>query len=303
MKRTIIYTLAALMMLLSGCEYHPMYDGQEFCVYDKYCGLIRNDGMHIYLPEGDVNPYVLEIFGGKGKNHSFEIADPDLLDWEYGKRNIVNPPMMDSEVMPATISLLPLKKGDTTLTLRDDDTGDAITVHVHVCQAYHALTVLDSKSRFEKGTVLAFRYGGTDNVLTIGRSGTDGREVEVIAEGRYGFVSIGESLYMEMYFPANEFGAPDPDGAELFRRYAIQFSAGHSYSAELMLERMNLGMLSLVTKAVEDENYYDDWFLFRDVTDFDLSAPELPDGETFYVRNAVLIPDVALKHADALQEH
>lgn len=294
MKKTIIYTLAALLMLLSGCEYHPLYDGQKFCVYDQYGGLIETDGMHIYLPEGDNVPYVLEIYGGKGKSHSFELSDPDMLDWEYSESKVVNPPMMDSEVIPATVSLLPLKRGETTLTLRDDDTGESISVYVHVCQAYHALKILDSKSRFEKGTVFAFRYGGTDNVLMIGRQGADNRDVEVILKGRYEFVSVEERLFMEVWFPVDEFGLLDPDGTELFRRYAIQFSSGQSYTADLMLDRMNLGALSPVTRAVKDDVSSNDWFLFRDVTDFDLSAPEWPNGEQFYVGNATLIPDVAL---------
>ena len=297
MKRiTIIYILAAMLVLVNGCEYHPLYDGQKLCVYDKYSGIIETDDKHIYLPEGDKLPYVLEIYGGEGKDHSIEIADPDILDWEYAGSKVVNPPMMDSEVIPATISLFPLKRGDTTLTLRDDDTGESISVHVHVCQAYHAFKILDGQSRFGKGTVFSFRYGGSDNVLIIGRMGADNRDVEVIVEGRYEFVSIEERLFMEICFPADKFGLMDPDGTELFRRFAIQFSSGQSYSADLMLDRMNLGVISPVTKAVKDDISYDDWFLFRDVTDFDLSSPEWPEGQHFYVGTAWLIPDVALKY-------
>ena len=74
MKR-IIYAALAAMMMLSGCEYHPFYDGQKFRVYHKDCGLLESDGAHIYVPHKLDEPFVLSLYGGWGKSHHIEIED------------------------------------------------------------------------------------------------------------------------------------------------------------------------------------------------------------------------------------
>ena len=60
MKR-LIYAAIAVTIILTGCEYHPFYDGQVFGVYAPNVGLIRTDGTTINVPIVDRSPYVLEF--------------------------------------------------------------------------------------------------------------------------------------------------------------------------------------------------------------------------------------------------
>ena len=65
MKR-LIYAAIAVTIILTGCKYHPFYDGQAFGVYAPNVGLIRTDGTTINVPIVDRSPYVLEFYGGMG---------------------------------------------------------------------------------------------------------------------------------------------------------------------------------------------------------------------------------------------
>ena len=82
MKRYILAAIAGLL-IFSGCEYHPYYDGQILRVYMSQYGLIETDGTHLNIPIKSTRPYVLEIYGGKGKNHKVNVADPNLLAFTY----------------------------------------------------------------------------------------------------------------------------------------------------------------------------------------------------------------------------
>ena len=68
--RRILFAVCMALMILSGCEYHPYYDGQEFCVYNAGCGLLETDGGHAIVPTVGRDPYVLEFYGGKGANQA-----------------------------------------------------------------------------------------------------------------------------------------------------------------------------------------------------------------------------------------
>jgi len=52
MKRYILAAIAVLVMM-SGCEYHPYYDGQILRVYQAKYGLIEADGAHLNVPVAD----------------------------------------------------------------------------------------------------------------------------------------------------------------------------------------------------------------------------------------------------------
>ena len=178
MKRFIYVALAA-MLFFSGCEYHPFYDGQALCLNYYDYGKIDSDGQHLYLPLESELPFEIEIYGGKGKKHRIEIADPSVFAYTYTESSVEKAAFDYAYIDPAMITLMPLKKGETSLTVTDEDTAESITVHIHFCDTWNALEVKGGKSVFAKGTVFAFAYGGKNDVVKICRGNTGKEAVQM----------------------------------------------------------------------------------------------------------------------------
>lgn len=275
-----IYAFIAAMMMLSGCEeYHPFYDGQEFCIEDGVTGLlIEKDGEHIYmpLPYDPDRPYMIECYGGKGKNYTITVSDPECLDYELEISDVETPPF-NWDVIPTKITLLPKKIGDVSLTVKDDDTGESYQINVHVCEAYHALELdYDNEAIFGGQVVLAFRYDGTDDVLHFCKGHAYSYDLEPFAEGKYSFVTIGGMLYFEMTYQADEDGLPAAEGTETFRRLQVQYGYGSMDDPEVLLMHMNLSGFPVATKetAVIQPDFYSYSFRFVDVTDMEMPLTE-----------------------------
>lgn len=289
MKR-LVYAALAAMMILSGC-YNPLYDGQKFRVYHRDCGIVESDGAHIYIPVHFDKPYVLELYGGWGKKHEVKIADPEYLEYSYSKESIEKSGLIeDPEMIPAGVTLLPKKVGVTTITLTEGDTKESITIYVHICEAYKAIEVEDSRNSLANGTILTFRYGGVDDVVRICKGGLNNDEMEHIVDGKYAFVPYDSSVCMELTFPADKTGQPSSEGELITRRYYVTMSYGYPVgSASAMMERLHLTDIPLDTKATSalDTN----WNLqFTDITDNESPDPESPDYKVFYAWSAVVIP-------------
>lgn len=275
-----IYAFIAAMMMLIGCEeYHPFYDGQEFCIEDGVTGLlIEKDGEHIYmpLPYDPDRPYMIECYGGKGKNYTITVSDPECLDYELEVSDVETPPF-NWEVIPTKITLLPKKIGDVSLTVKDDDTGESYQINVHVCEAYHALELdYDNEAIFGGQVVLAFSYGGTDDVLHFCKGHAYSYDLEPFAKGNYSFVTIGGMLYFEMTYQADEDGLPAAEGTETFRRLQVQYGYGSMDDPEVLLMHMNLSGVPVATKetAVVQPDFYSYSFRFVDVTDMEMPLTE-----------------------------
>ena len=289
MKKSI-YILLAVLMILTGC-YHPYYDGQKFRIYHADCGLVESGGAHIYIPVHSDKPYVLELYGGRGKKHKVKIEDPDYLDYSYSKESIQKSGVMeDPQMIPAGVTLLPKKIGDTVLTLTEGDTDESITIYVHICEAFKALEVEDTRNSLPNGTVLAFRYGGTDDIVRICKGGLDTKRMEHVVDGKYAFVPYKSSVCMELTFPADEAGNPSADGEDVTRRYYVTMSYwSDPGSAAGMMERLHLADFPLDTKAssVLETNWN---MQFTDITDNEYPDEESPDYKVFYAWSAVVIP-------------
>ncbi len=289
MKR-LVYAALAAMIILTGC-YHPYYDGQKFRVYHADCGLVESDGTHIYIPVQSDKPYVLELYGGWGKKHQIKVEDPEYLDYSYSKESIEKTGLIDDpDMIPAGVTLLPKKLGDTAITLTEGDTKESITIYVHICEAFKALEVEYSNNSLPDGTVLAFRYGGVDDVVRICKGGLDKDKMEHIVDGKYAFVPYNSSVCMELTFPADAAGNPSAIGEIVTRRYYVTMTYGYPIgSASAMMERLHLADFPLDTKAssVLDTN----WNLqFTDITDNESPDPESPDYKAFNAWSAVVIP-------------
>lgn len=292
MKR-MIYAVLAAMMILSGCEYHPYYDGQPFRIYNVDCGLLESDGAHAYVPIVSAYPYVLEFYGGEGKNHSVEVADPDILGYTYREKDLQNNFIDGTELISAGVILHPKQIGETSVTVTDQDTKESIQIYVHVCEAYKVMEVYEGGETFETGTIFAFSYLSDSNDAKICRGSTE--KLEIIAEARYEFFSMDDILYLELFYPADPEGRPSSDGTEIRKLYQVRFERGGTYSAWVMMDMLNLGEYQLLTRATKDpdlvpDNYYVD-FAFVDVTDVDEpSMDESIGDDVFYARSTKLIP-------------
>lgn len=302
--KKLIYAAVAALMILSGCEYHPYYDGQEFFVNDSMTNtVIDNDGEDIIISLQYDEPYVLECYGGKGKNYTITISDPDCLDYSLTESDVETPPF-DFYVNPTEITLLPKKLGDTSITIKDDDTGESIQLNVHIHTGYHVLQ-LSETTFFFNDTVFAFIYGGEDDVLKVCQGSIYTRAIKPVVDGRYAFVDIDGILYFEMTYPADGSGRPLEGGEETFRRYQVQlydwWGQYTVYDPSGMLYDMNLQDIRPVTKeTVVPEIKYEN-FRFVDVTDYDGSLseyvepynpndPTSPRYSYFYTQSARIIP-------------
>lgn len=294
MKKSFLAVFAALC-ISGGCEYHPYYDGQEFRVYCSEFGLLEAEGEHIYVPLYSTEPYALECYGGKGKNHSVEVADPGILGYSYAPSGVDSRPFDSPEILPASVLLEPLQYGNTSISITDGDTGESVTVYVHICEAAKAIEVYEGNATFETGTVFAFRYGVDSDVVNFCRGNVRDGKLEQIAEGRYAFLDINGLLHLELSYPADENGKLAAEGRENVKLYQVTFNNGASYGTESMMAMLNMQAYPVLmpdTKViVEQDNHYSR-FCFIDVTGRDPSSMDSidPDIPTFYAYSARLIP-------------
>lgn len=273
MKR-MIYAAIAVLMILSGCEYHPYYDGQQFRVYHADCGLLETDGGHLDLPIVSPEPYVLECYGGKGKSHSIEIADPEYLGYSYTAGEIRKTFADGTEVYPACITLLPEKKGETSIVITDNDTGESIRIDIEICDGYKFIEVVEGVGTFEAGMLFAFEYGKDDGAVRICKGSIVDREFEPVADGTCGFVSVSDTLYMELTYQHRS------------SKYMILHGDGSVSDPEWMMKVLNMEDRQFTTRS-----YHGDAdLLFVDVTDLEKPYPDKPEGEYFYARSARFIP-------------
>jgi hypothetical protein len=302
--KKLIYAAVATLMILSGCEYHPYYDGQEFFVNDSMTNtVIDKNGEDIIISLQYDEPYVLECYGGKGKNYTITVSDPDCLGYSLSKSDVETPPF-DFNAVPASVTLLPKKLGDTSITIKDDDTGESIQLNVHIHTGYHVLQLSETEYFFND-TVFAFIYGGENDVLKICKGSIYTRVIEPVVDGRYAFVDIDGMLYFEMTYPADENGRPLEGGEEAFRRYQVQlydwWGQYSVYEPSVMLSDMNLQDIRPVTReAAIPEIKYEN-FRFVDATGHDgplseFLEPYNPEDHSytrfgyFYTQSARLIP-------------
>lgn len=277
MKR-YIFAAVAVTLILSGCEYHPFYDGQKFCIYTPDNGLVEEDGCNIFLPIVSENPYVIELYGGEGRNHTVEISDPSCLSYTYEDADVDK---AAGDVIPARITLLPQELGTASLTVTDEDTGESLQFHVDVCEAYNALEVKSGLGSIQEGTVFVFRYGGPDDVVKICSGSVKDRQIKVIAEGRYEFVSFGERLCFELAYPADSDGHPAAGGTEVFRRYVVGYTLGGLLYADGGMWMLNLKNLPVSTRSSYPDMKYAR-YIFFDVTDMDRSVIPSLDYDPYY---------------------
>lgn len=302
--KKLIYAAVAALMILSGCEYHPYYDGQEFFVNDSMTNtVIDKNGEDIIISLQYDEPYVLECYGGKGKNYTITVSDPDCLGYSLSKSDVETPPF-DFNAVPSSVTLLPKKLGDTSITIKDDDTGESIQLNVHIHTGYHVLQLSETEYFFND-TVFAFIYGGENDVLKICKGSIYTRVIEPVVDGRYAFVDIDGMLYFEMTYPADENGRPLEGGEETFRRYQVQlydwWGQYSVYEPSDMLSDMNLQDIRPVTREASIPEIKYENLRFVDATGHDgplseFLEPYNPEDHSytrfgyFYTQSARLIP-------------
>ena len=288
--RRIIYVIVLSVTLLSGCRYNPLYDGQQFRVYHQDCGLRADDGGHIYVPLKSDAPYVVELYGGMGRKHTVTIDNTDCLDYSYRKGSAKGDGFAEMDIKPAGVTLVPKQLGLSLLTVEDEHTGEAVSLAIHICEAYKAIEVSQTFNSLAEGTVLAFKYGGVDDKVKICKGSLYEGDIEYILEGRYAFVPYESTVALELTYPADENLQPSAGGAEVKKVYKVEFYYGPgTESPETMLLYMNLKDFPLQTKAFQYPEYYMD-FRFVDITDGVYHDKESPAARYFYANSAVVIP-------------
>ena len=102
--KKFIYAAIAVILMASGCEYHPYYDGQKLRVYNMDHGVIESDGTHLYVPIVARKAFEIEIYGGAGKNHKVTLADHEYFSYTYKEADVDNG-FLGEGVYPATLTL------------------------------------------------------------------------------------------------------------------------------------------------------------------------------------------------------
>ena len=291
MKR-YIYAALAVLMMLSGCEYHPYYDGQLMRVYQSRYGLIEESGVHLNVPIADRHPYQLEIYGGKGRNHKVTVSDPDVLGCTYKEASVET--FLGQDIVPATLTLKPHRLGDATVEITDEDTGETILLELHVVNVFNMVEVSDSQNSLEPGIVLAFGYPSASDIIKICRRNAEDGGLEYLMDAKCRFYESETGLEMDLVYLADEEGQPDAHGSEINKRFVVEFADGYSYGGPgYLLRIMNLDYMALQIRAVKDymeETEYDAEFRFIDVTDDESPDPESSDTRIFYAKSAKLEP-------------
>ena len=291
------YILAAisLLMLLSGCEYHPYYDGQILRIYQNKHGLIEADGTHLYVPIVDRNPYRLEIYGGKGKNHKVTISNPELIGYTYTEADIET--FLGNGPSPAVVTLEPRQIGDTVIEILDEDTGESIRIDLHIVKVFNMMQIEESHNSLGEDIVIAFDFPTPTEDIKLCRKISDNFEFECIVEAKCRFIACDTTAVMELTYLADENEQPDPDGSEIVKNFYIEDELGNvSGYPSYTLRTMNLNDMGIQTKKVYDEYdsfVYDSRFRFieiADVTDSEIPDGDSPDTKMFYASSAQLTP-------------
>lgn len=294
MKRYILAAIAGLL-IFSGCEYHPYYDGQILRVYMSQYGLIETDGTHLNIPIKSTRPYVLEIYGGKGKSHKVNVADPNLLAFAYKEASVET--FLGGGVEPAKLTLDPQQLGDTSIEILDEDTGESISIELHIVKAYNMMEIHDTRNSLAIGTVIAFTYPESSEEIKICRKDTENGNLEYLYDAKCRFHDCDTTVMMELTYLADETEQPDIKGTEIAKKFLVQSEEGYvTGEPYYTLDMMNLRYMTILTRAVKDD--YDKWeynyrFRFIDITD--LAEGEIPDGDSpdakvFYATSAKLTP-------------
>ena len=291
MKRYILAAIAVLMML-SGCEYHPYYDGQILRVYQTKHGLIEIDGAHLDVPIADKKAYMLEIYGGKGQNHKVTVGNPEILAYSYKEASVKT--FMGEGIEPARLTLEPKQLGDTSVEILDEDTGESININIHIVKAYNMMEIHDSRNSLATGTVMAFDYPSSSEDIKMCRKNLENGELEYMFDAKCRFHDCDTTVMMELTYLADEYEQPDIHGTEITKKYLVQYEEGYvSGETYYTLRIMNLDYMTVQTRAVKDyyEEYeYDERFRFIDITDDENPDPESPDTKVFYASSAKLEP-------------
>ena len=89
MKRYILAAIAVLVMM-SGCEYHPYYDGQILRVYQAKYGLIEADGAHLNVPVADLGNVLIRnsLRVELGGEEVPEFVDREVREVCFFKRSV-----------------------------------------------------------------------------------------------------------------------------------------------------------------------------------------------------------------------
>ena len=258
-------------------------------------GLIETDGTHLNIPIKSTRPYILEIYGGKGKSHKVNVADPNLLAFAYKEASVET--FLGGGVEPAILTLDPQQLGDTSIEILDEDTGESISIELHIVKAYNMMEIHDTRNSLAIGTVIAFTYPESSEEIKICRKDTENGNLEYLYDAKCRFHDCDTTVMMELTYLADETEQPDIKGTEITKKFLVQSEEGYVTGEPYdTLDMMNLHYMTILTRAVKDD--YDKWeynyrFRFIDVTD--LAEGEIPDGDSpdakvFYATSAKLTP-------------
>ena len=291
MKRYILAAIAGLL-IFSGCEYHPYYDGQILRVYMSQYGLIETDGTHLNIPIKSTRPYILEIYGGKGKSHKVNVADPNLLAFAYKEASVET--FLGDGVEPAKLTLDPQQLGDTSIEILDEDTGESISIELHIVKAYNMMEIHDTRNSLAIGTVIAFTYPESSEEIKICRKDTENGNLEYLYDAKCRFHDCDTTVMMELTYLADEFEQPDIHGSEITKKFLVQSDEGYvTGEPYYTLDLMNLYYMTILTRAVKDD--YDRFeyhyrFRFIDITENENPDLLTQDSKIFYANSATLQP-------------
>ena len=290
--RRYIYAAIVALIMLSGCEYNPYYDGQMMRIYQSGHGLIEADGTHLYVPIVDKKDYTLKIYGGKGKSHKVSVSDPEYLDFTYTKASVET--FLEEDIKPAILTLKPKQLGDTSIEILDEDTGESIRIELHIVNAFNMMEIYESQNSLAAGTVIAFEYPSASEDIKICRKDSENGDLEYLLDAKCRFHNCDTTVAMELTYLADESEQPDIHGTEITKKFLVQSKEGYvTGNPDYTLDIMNLYYMTSLTRAVEDVydiSGYNFQFRFIDITDNENPDPESPDTKIFYASSAQVKP-------------
>ena len=222
-------------------------------------------------------------------------TDPNLLAFTYKEASVET--FLGEGVEPAKLTLDPQQLGDTSIEILDEDTGESISIELHIVKAYNMMEIHDTRNSLAIGTVIAFTYPESSEEIKICRKDTENGNLEYLYDAKCRFHDCDTTVMMELTYLADETEQPDIKGTEITKKFLVQSEEGYvTGEPYYTLDMMNLHYMTILTRAVKD--YYDEWeynyrFRFIDITY--LAEGEIPDGDSpdakvFYATSAKLTP-------------
>ena len=180
------------------------------------------------------------------------------------------------------------------MEILDEDTGESISINLHIVKAYNMMEIHNSQNSLAIGTVIAFDYPSPSDDIKICRKNQENGDLEYLFDAKCRFHDCDTTVMMELTYLADELEQPDIHGSEITKKFLVQSEEGYvTGEPYYTLDMMNLYYMKILTREVMDDyDRYEYHYRFRFIDITENENPDLlsPESKIFYANSATLQP-------------